>query len=145
MMILHIPVLNEQPATNAGLDATAKIKVNVTAKPFDGSVQAEGTTTTYVGEEPVNLIGNEDIKGYAVDSTDKKIQGSFFVSCCQNRFTICFFLCKRCNITACQFLTILINKYPMALILVKSIILYIILVTAFQGNCTKIKRISGRT
>lgn len=32
---------NEQPATNAGLDATAKIKVNVTAKPFDGSVQAE--------------------------------------------------------------------------------------------------------
>ena len=71
-----------------------------------------------------------------------KIQGSFFVSCCQNRFTVCFFLCKRCNITACQFLTILINKYPMALILVKSIILYIILVTAFQGNCTKIKRIS---
>ena len=64
---------NEQPATNAGLDATAKIKVNVTAKPFDGSVQAEGTTTIYVGEEPVNLIGNEDIKGYAVDSTDKKI------------------------------------------------------------------------
>ena len=67
---------NEQPATNVGLDATAKIKVNVTAKPFDGSVQAEGTTTIYVGEEPVNLIGNEDIKGYAVDSTDKKISGA---------------------------------------------------------------------
>ena len=64
------------PSTNASLTSTAKIKVNVTGKPFDGSVYAEGTTTTYVGEEPVNLIGNEEIKGYALDATDKKISGA---------------------------------------------------------------------
>ena len=64
------------PADNASLDSTARIKVNVTTKPFDGSVQAEGTVTTYVGEEPINLIGNESIKGYALDSTDKKITGA---------------------------------------------------------------------
>ena len=72
---LYTSLENENPATNAGL-TSAKIKVNVTAKPFDGSVQAEGTTTTYVGEEPINLTGNEDIKGYALDSTDKKISGA---------------------------------------------------------------------
>lgn len=67
---------NETPATNESLDSTAKIKVNVTVKPFDGTVQAEGTTTTYVGEEPINLVGNDEIKGYALDSTDKKISGA---------------------------------------------------------------------
>lgn len=63
-------------STNESLDSTARIKVNVTTKPFDGSVQAEGTVTTYVGETPVNLFGNEEIKGYALDSTDKKISGA---------------------------------------------------------------------
>ena len=57
--------------------------MKVTTKPFDGSVQAEGTVTTYVGETPVNLFGNEEIKGYALDSTDKKISLSLIHILCR--------------------------------------------------------------
>lgn len=62
-------------ATNASLDKTAKVKVTITNRPFDGTVYAEGSGTAYVGET-VNLTGHETIKGYALDASDKKISGA---------------------------------------------------------------------
>ena len=66
---------NESPTKNSQID-TAMVKINVTEKPFEGKVEASGTATFYVGDEPVNLIGHKTIKGYAIDSTDKKITGA---------------------------------------------------------------------
>lgn len=63
------------PTKNSEI-TTAMVKVNVTEKPFDGKVEASGTATFYVGEESVSLYGHETIKGYAIDSTDKKITGA---------------------------------------------------------------------
>lgn len=63
---------NESPTKNSQIE-TAMVKVNVTGKPFDGKVEASGAATFYVGDDPVNLIGHETIKGYAIDSTDRKI------------------------------------------------------------------------
>lgn len=64
---------NESPTKNSDIIKTAMVKINVTDKPFEGKVEASGTATFYVGDKPVNLIGHETIKGYAIDSTDKKI------------------------------------------------------------------------
>ena len=66
---------NESPTKNSQID-TAMVKINVTEKQFEGKVEASGTATFYVGDEPVNLIGHKTIKGYAIDSTDKKITGA---------------------------------------------------------------------
>lgn len=66
---------NESPTKNSQIE-TAMVKINVTEKPFEGRVEASGTATFYVGDEPVNLIGHKTIKGYAIDSTDKKITGA---------------------------------------------------------------------
>lgn len=64
--------LSESEYTTNGSITTAMVEVNVSAKPFNGTVIAEGTTTTYVNET-VNLTGNQDIIARALDSTGKKI------------------------------------------------------------------------
>lgn len=61
---------------NTDLTSTAMIKINVTNKPFDGTVVASGTTSTFVGDPALDLLNTKGIKAYVFDASGKKISNA---------------------------------------------------------------------
>ncbi|MCL1817114.1 MAG: InlB B-repeat-containing protein, partial [Clostridiales bacterium] len=72
----EIPLGDPKFATNDGLTKTAYVKINVSAKPFSGSIKARGSITGYVGES-INLADKSSgVEAYVLDNTGMEIDVS---------------------------------------------------------------------